>query len=171
MESLRLRIQKALTALLETVPEAHGSADLLTGKVFRGRALFGDDDPLPMIAILEDVDEKLQVPTPIGGKTSKFPWTLLIQGFTENDRLNPSDNAQELMALIRQRLVQERTKSQPAGPGNRDPKDGPFGFGDNITDVRMSPGVVRPADEVNGKSYFWFKLTLEIVENGLDPFK
>lgn len=173
MKPLRLRIQEAITAVLATVPQTYGDTETLDGHVFRGRAIFGDDDPLPMVCLLEDVDEKLQTPTPVGGKTTKFPWTLLIQGFTEDDRLNPSDPAQELMALVRQRLMQECVKAQGTSP-NRPPVSaagqGPFGFGNVITEVRMSPGVVRPADEVNGKAYFWFKLTLEIVENGLDPF-
>ncbi|ASD51925.1 tail terminator [Pseudomonas phage PspYZU01] len=169
-----MRIQEAITAVLAEVPKTYGDTETLEGHVFRGRALFGDDDPLPMIAILEDVDEKLQVPTPVGGQTSKTPWTLLVQGFAEDDRLNPSDPAQELLALVKQRLTREAVKAQGTTPGRppaTGPGTGPFGMGNVITSMRMSPGVVRPADEVNGKAYFWFRLTLEIVENGLDPFK
>lgn len=65
-DPLRLRILKALTAEFEQMTDANGES--MAGKVFRGRDHFGNDDPLPMISILESVDEKV-----IAGTSAEMP--------------------------------------------------------------------------------------------------
>lgn len=158
----RLRILKALTTCLEEITPANGYAHDLSGKVFRGRDMFGDSDPLPMISILEAIEEEEQVPSPAASPMSTGPWTLQIQGFIEDDMHNPSDPAHFLMADVKKRLIQERI---------RDRQYDIFGMGKTVTELRLSRGVVRPpGDAVSDKAYFWLRMTLTVVENLNDPF-
>lgn len=157
----RLRVLKALTTVLETITPANGYTHDLSGKVFRGRDIFGYQDPLPMISILEQIEEQEQQPSPETAGKAHGPWTLNLQGFVPDDRDNPTDPAHHLMAEVKQRLVEERI---------RDRQRDIFGMGDVVTDLRLSQGVVRPADEVSDKAYFWLRMTLALVENLHEPY-
>lgn len=160
-DSFRLRILKALTAALEEIDGTNGYTYNLSGKVFRGRDTFGNNDPIPMISILEAIEEKAQLPMPQTAGTNAGPWELLIQGFVEDDMLNPSDPAHNLMAEVKRRLIQERV---------RDRQYNILGMGGKVSDLKISHGVVRPPDEVSAKAYFWLRLTLVVVENLQDPY-
>lgn len=160
-DPFRLRVLKALTAALEEITPENGYRFSLTGSVFRGRDIFGDSDPLPMVSILEAIEEKTQLPAPFAGRESTGPWELLIQGFVEDDYLNPTDPAHALMAEVKQRLARERLRGRHYAI---------LGMDGKVTELKMSHGVVRPPDEVSGKAYFWLRLTLEVVENLIDPY-
>jgi|AntRauTorcE11897_2_1112592.scaffolds.fasta_scaffold00620_19 hypothetical protein len=157
----RLRVLKALTGVLETITPANGYAHDLTGKVFRGRDIFGYTDPLPMIAILEQIEEQEQQPSPQTSAKAHGPWTLQIQGFVADDRDNPTDPAHHLLGEVKKRLIEERI---------RDRQRDILGMGDVVTELRLSQGVVRPADEISDKAYFWMRITLGIVENLNEPY-
>lgn len=160
-DSFRLRILKALTEALEEIDGTNGYTYNLVGKVFRGRDTFGNSDPIPMLSILEAIEEKAQVPAPQSGSVSTGPWELLIQGFVEDDIIHPSDPAHNLMAEVKRRLIQERVRERQYNI---------LGMGGKITELRISHGVVRPPDEVSAKAYFWLRLTLVVVENLQDPY-
>jgi hypothetical protein len=160
-DPFRLRVLKSLTTVLEGITPANGYATDLTGRVFRGRDIFGEDDPVPMVCILEAVEEKPQLASPQSSGESAGPWELQIQGFVEDDRMNPTDPAHKLMAEVKKRLIEERT---------RDRQRNILGMGGRVTELKISHGVVRPADEISGKAYFWLRLTLGLVENLLDPY-
>lgn len=160
-DPFRLRVLKALTTCLEGITPANGYTHDLSGKVFRGRDIFGEDDPLPLVCILEAIEEKPQVPTPQAGVHSTGPWELQIQGFVQDDYYNPTDPAHHLMAEVKKRLVEERT---------RDRGNDILGMGGKVKDISISHGVVRPADEVSAKAYFWLRISLGLVENLLDPY-
>lgn len=160
-DPFRLRVMKALTTALEEINPDNGYTYDLRGKVFRGRDMFGDSDPLPLVSILEAIDEKAQMPTPEGGAELAGPWELLIQGFLDDDIRHPTDPAYGLVADVRKRLVQERVRERQYNI---------LGMGGKVTDLRLSPGVVRPPDEVSAKAYFWLRLTLDLVENLSAPY-
>ena len=159
-EPFRLRVMMALTAALEDINPVNGYQFDLTGKVFRGREIFGQDDPLPMVSILEAIEEQKQLPAPASGTETSGPWELLVQGFVEDDYQNPTDPAHRLMAEVKKRLVQERVRERQYNI---------LGMEGKVTDLKISHGVVRPPDEVSGKAYFWLRLTLVMVENLADP--
>lgn len=166
-EPFRLRVLKNLTAVLAEITVANGYHYDLCGSVFRGRDTFGTGDPLPMVSILESILEKDQKASPPGGGVQKGPWELLIQGWTVDDEDNPTDPGQYLMADVKQRLAIETRR--PFADPNRRGCD-PLGMDGKITALRFSTGVVRPADEVSSKAYFWLKLELDLVENLLEPY-
>lgn len=162
-DPFRLRVLKALGTALEEITGENGYMFDLRGKVFRGRDTFGNSDPLPMLSILESITEKDVVLSPRGGSTQVVPWELLIQGWTEDDYDNPTDPGHHLMAAVKKRLIQER--KCPRGTGS-----GILGMCGKIDEIKFSTGVVRPADEVSSKAYFWLKVELLLVEDLLQPY-
>ena len=89
------------------------------------------------------------------------PWELIVQGFALDDYDNPTDPAHLLLADVKKRLMLEKRKI-----GSR---TGAFGVTE-IQDVKLGPGVVRPPDETSSKAYFWLALTIEMVEDALNPY-
>lgn len=162
-DPLRLRILMALTTALAGITPANGYQHDLTGKVFRGRSIFSEDDPIPMVSILEAIEQEplrdIQMPT--GAGVVQGPWDLLVQGFVEDDPENPTDPAHRLMADVKKRLAAERLRSR-----QRDILQ----LGNAVTDIVFSPGIVRPADEVSNKAYFWLRVRLSLVENLMAPY-
>lgn len=163
----RLRLLKKLTAELEQITPANGYTVNLSKSVFRGRDVFDRNDPVPMLSILESILEKDQVQAPPAGPSKAGPWELLIQGWADDDKDNPTDPAYHLLAQVQRRLV-EITR-MPYLDRNRRGCD-ILQMGGIITALRFSRGVVRPADDVSSKAYFWLKVELELVENLLDPY-
>lgn len=159
----RLRVLQALTAALNDINPDNGYASDLRQKVFRGRLIFGHDDPLPMVAILEAIEQEQAriADMPSGTGMVKRPFELMIQGFVDDDPDNPCDPAYYLKAEVEKRLVQERIRERQRNI---------LGMGGRVTDLKLSPGVVRPPDDVSGKAYFWLRMTLEIVEDLSDPY-
>lgn len=167
-EPFRLRVLKSLTTVLEEITPANGYHFDMTGKVFRGRSVFGNSAPLPMLSILESMMEKEQLNPPPGGSHRVGPWELLIQGWVEDDEDNPTDPGQYLLADVQRRLALEirRPFAAPSTARGFDP----LGMGGKITELKFSTGVVRPADDISDKAYFWLKLELAMAENLLEPY-
>ncbi len=168
---LRLRISKKLTSILEGVLFSYPYAteqggpvvDLaMGGRVFRGRVIFGDSDPLPMLSILEAPIPLDQVPSPPDSTASTGRWELLVQGFVDDDPLNPTDPAQWLMAQTKVALATERRKARDFNL---------FDMGKHVTNMWIGAGICRPPDEISAKAYFWLNVTLELVEDLADPFE
>lgn len=172
---LRLRILRALTVLLEGVETlAFGITDVsgsplssLAGRVFRGRVIFGEKDPIPMLSILEVPIPLDQIASPPDSSYSSGTWELLIQGFVKDDVDHPTDPAHVLMAAVKKRLAGARRQNRKLGQ----PGYGILGMADFITGMRIGSGVVRPPDEVSAKAYFWLNLSLDIAEDLGDPFE
>lgn len=157
----RLRVLKALTECLEQITPANGYSIDLTGSVYRGRDVFDRHDKIPMVSILESIDEKEILQAPRAGGKVKTPWQLLVQGWAEDDKTHPTDPAQVMLAEVKRRLVEESRRNDGYDI---------LGLGGTIDAMKFSTGVVRPADEVSAKAYFWLKLELSMIENVLDPY-
>jgi len=176
-DPFRLRVQKAIAAALSQINEAGGYNVNLTGNVFRGRLVFGVNDPIPMISIIEPPLPNEMRPSPLASTAEDGWWDIIVQGFVPDDRENPTDPAHVAMADVKKRLAQE-IKRKGTGPNMRQPD--PFGvnFDDmgnlrknNVEQFKIGAGVVRPPEEaVSTKAYFWLTLRLKIVEDNNDPF-
>lgn len=162
---VRLEIQKRLSAALEEIAVAEGYDNDLADRVFRGRLTFGEGDPIPMLSILEPPIPMDQLPPPETATMQSGPWELVIQGFSVDDRDNPTDPAHYLLADVKKRLALEKAK------GNWDrPEDGILGLGNTVTNLYIGVGVVRPPDEISAVAYFWLTITLDIAENFAEPY-
>jgi len=166
---LRLEIHKRLTAVLEEITVANGYAVDLEGKVFRGRAIYGESDPLPMVSILEVPIPIDQRPAPGDSTYGSGGWELMVQGFAADDRDNPTDPAHIMLADVKKRLATERKKLS-WGP-TQGSTAGILGLGRTITNFAIGPGVVRPPDEISAKAYFWLTIELELAEDLEDPYQ
>src|SRR5690625_6980010 len=111
-EPFRLRVMKALSAALEEINPDNGYMHDLRGRVFRGRDVFGDSDPIPMVSILEAIEEKERLQAPSAGTEAAGPWELLIQGFLDDDLIRSEEHTSELQSRghLVCRLLLERTR-------------------------------------------------------------
>lgn len=157
----RLRVQKAITAALDTITVLNGYKTDLDGKNFRGRVIFGADDPLPMTSLLEVPIPLDQIPSRADNVDTTGGWELLIQGFVLDDNVNPTDPAHVLMADVKQMLAREK---------KRDKGYDIFGLGTIVTEMQIGTGVVRPPDDISSKAYFWLTLTLKLAETLDAPY-
>ena len=178
----RLRVLTALTAALKEITPANGYlfdlADFDPGdgypraRVYRGRAWFGEDDPIPMLSLLEADAADETSNTPHGVAAGRYEWSLMIQGFVDDDPLNPTDPAYILAADVVRRLAIETVRKLT--PGDRSSDSDILGIGlrgvNKLTALRVGTPMVRPADDVSAKAYFALPLTLTTVEVGISPY-
>ena len=160
---LRLRLLMGLTQCLEQIVPT-GMTDSLEGKVFRGRALYGAGDPIPLLSILEAPTPADSYGVPLSSQAAFGAWELVIQGWTKDDKKNPTDPAHYLMADVKKALAAEKRKLIRTSTAS------PFGLGRAVTNFTISPGVVRPPDELSDKAYFWLSVMFDLVEDLDDPY-
>lgn len=162
----RLEVLHRLTKVLESINPTNTPywAIDMNNKVFRGRILFGEETPVPFLAILEPpvpVDQQLSPP---GSDSTSGFWDLMIQGFVEDDKDNPTDPAHILSAAVRHVLAKHREDDQRLF--------GYFDMGsrDNVVEeIIIGEPKVRPSDDTSAKAYFWLPVTLKVVETLVDP--
>lgn len=150
-----LKVLKAFTASLEGITVADGYGHDMAQKVFRGRMLFTDEDPIPMVSInqMPQIPEEAQVPK--GTSVTRIVMPLIVQGFVLDDYQNPTDPAFLLLHDVRRRLAWER---------KRDEGFNVFGLGP-LVEMRVGQGVVRSPDaDVSDRAFFWLPVTLEFAE-------
>ena len=170
---LRLEVQRRLANILREITPGNGyvmdfsgAENTTSNKVFRGRSMFGEGDPLPMLSILEVPIPIDLLPAPTNARYSSGSWELMVQGFALDDPVNPTDPGHIMLADVKQRLVFEREKASA-----RKAADGILGLGDDVIGLQIGPGVVRPPDEVSAKAYFWLTISLELAEDLGDPYQ
>lgn len=176
-DPFRLRVLKALTDTIKAVTISNGyeidlgdfvDADtgLTQARVFRGRTMFGDNDPLPMVAILEDPRGQDTPPQPQHTSGAAVgTMRLLIQGFVQDDKDHPLDPAYIASSQIVKALaLQKAPKPTFSGPDI-------LGFNGRVQSMTIEQPVHRPADnEISEKAYFVLGVTLSLVEKLDDPF-
>lgn len=150
---------------MEEITPGNGYHHDMTGAVFRGRLVFGDTDALPCVTILEEplpAETASEGATGDGGVTF---YSLMVQGFVKDDKTNPTDPAQWLLADVKKRLADLRREG-------RDDR-GVFLLGPKapmVESLSMGAGVVRPPDETSVRAYFWLTVTLKLIEDHEYPF-
>lgn len=134
--------------------------DFIQRRVFRGRVVFGETDPLPMVTILEVPLPPEQSPSAPDNPSRHGGWDLMIQGFVDDDFENPTDPAQFLLADVVKRLALARGRVYD---------EGVFGY-QSIIRLDLGVGVVRPPDEISANAYFWLPITITLVEDLTNPY-
>jgi hypothetical protein len=169
-DPFRLRVMKALTTLIEAVEvdmldDQGEPVENLQGRVFRGREQFGENDPLPMISLLEPPLAIEGLRTQADNTNWTGEWDILIQGWVPDDKENPCDPAYTFAAHVRRAIAAEK-KKQPRGPNGADY----LGQGLRVEELRIGAPVVRPADFPSMNACFYLLITLKIVEDIHNPF-
>lgn len=153
-----LQVLRALTDSLAAIATADGYRHDMAGRVFRGRMLFSDSDPVPMISVNQPpgIPEDFEVPS--GSAAMKHTLEVIIQGFVDDDYENPTDPAFYLLDDVRRRLAWERKREEGFNV---------LGFGARVT-LTVGQGVVRSPDaDVSDRAFFWLPVTLEFAEEFL----
>lgn len=172
-DSKRLVTLKRLTNYLEDeVSLANGYKHDLADSVFRGRMFTTNDDPLPLVTILENIDPDRYprfAADENNAGVAKTSWILLIQGWAVDDKLNPTDPAYELMADVRKALAKLVRRPSPVSGEEENPD---FHLGGVIAGMTMEPGIARPPiEQVSAKAFFWMRVILKFVEDQNDPYE
>lgn len=168
-DPLRLRILKAMCAVIAGVTPAAGYKTNLSGKgqVSRGRSVYGQGDPLPLVSIIEPPIFPDPPHRPLGTTTSELPWDIIVQGFVADDKAHPTDPAHVLLADVKKALALEIKKLQ-TGPTRG---SSVFGVSANrIKSATLEMGFVRPSDDVSSKAYFWLPVRLVVIEDSLKQY-
>ncbi len=149
----------------------------LKDSVFRGRYKFDDDDPLPALSFLENLDpDRYPRQAGIGGgelPTQAQDWVLLLQGWAIDDKCNPLDPAYRLMAdtqIAMAKIVFNKQRVDPFG-ATEPPNQGRELLGDLIAGMTMEPGVVRPpVEDLSARAFFYMRVHIKLVEDPNDPY-
>ena len=156
-DSYRLKALKALTAHLKLIVHVDGVADYggfdLSNSVFRGRTVYGDDDPKTMVSILEAPRPDVGQTVGTNGEGRVEQWQLLVQGWCPDDLDNPTDPLYQMMQVVEMQLQKIIDTNSSTG----EPKyPATYMLGNTITSFSFGPGVVRPPTEgVSARSFFY----------------
>jgi hypothetical protein len=158
----RLLTLKTITEwLANEVSIANGYEHDLGGnqprRVYRGRSVFSDSQPLPCIALLEGLNPDTDARPPNAAQDIQInKWHLLVQGWVIDDEENPTDPAYRLAADVQKALAKLMpTLTQPGGP---------------VINAYLEAPVVRPPDDVSSRAYFWLRFVLTVKDNSRDPY-
>lgn len=167
-DSQKLAALKALTTHLRGITPANGYVAAtwgtdydLSANVFRGRTLFGKNDPIPLISILESPRSDTGLSAGEHGRSRKEDWSLLIQGWATDNADNPTDPAYGLMDVVEHRLSRLTATSDLTG----DPVyPAEYLLGRSIADLAVLPGIVRPpVEQVSSKAFFYLPVRITLV--------
>lgn len=179
MISKKLLLLKKLTTHLEGItpswvdlpPEMTGEVcpfDLSTS-VFRGRLEFGDEVPNPFLAVME-APRQLD---PFGAGSARLlldeDWTILIQGFAQEDKKHPLDPAYDLLAWTQMRMARITHEAKDGSRGGIYPQE--FRLGGLTAEIRYQIPIVRPGkDVVSDTAYFYMPISVGTVTDLTMPF-
>lgn len=165
---LRLQVLEAMTAWLQGITPANDYEFDLSQSVFRGRKQFGQEMSVPAISILESPRPDIGVYTGVGRETRKEDWLLLIQGWVDDDAVNPTDPAYYLAAAVEHRLAQVVEKK----PGNGKPAYPEiYRFGELITDMELSPSMcLPPQEQLSARAFFYLPVRVGLALNVGQPY-
>lgn len=178
MISKKLKIMKKLTEHLEGInplwtdlpAEVTDACPYdLRGSVFRGRLDFGDEVKAPFIALLEAPRQLDPYGAGSGRLITDEDWTLLIQGFVDDNPKHPLDDAFELLAWVQMRMARITTSAPNGGRGGMYPDE--WRLGNLIGEIRYQIPIVRPGkDNVSGTAYFYLPIAVGKVTDLTMPF-
>jgi hypothetical protein len=167
-DSYRLQVLKKLTQHLANITPTSGyqhnlgpTTEYPYGSVFRGRAIFGQDDPVPMVSILEAPRSDVGSFAGENRSQRKEDWSLLIQGWAIDDKENPTDPVYALLDEVERHLFRlTATKEKTGSPLYPDE----YLLGKTVVGVTISPGIVQPAREnLSSKAFFYLPITVQLV--------
>lgn len=164
-DSKHLDVLKRLTAHLEGINPANDYPLDLTGKVYRGRLVFTQEEPYAL-SLLES--PKPDFPLEVGsGVQRKDVWNLLLQGFVPDDANNPSDQAYGLKAVTEHRLSRLIARNDQGNPLY--PQE--YLLGKTVIEMNIGQGIVRPpGKEVSNSAVFYLPLTIQLDHRLDQPF-
>lgn len=157
-DPIRLQILKQLTLHLEGVSPANGFTADLSGAVSRGRQIHGENDPVPMLAILENPRVSDSIRTGEQSSERYDSISLLIQGWVKAGDEHPTDPAYQVAEDVEMRLGEVIATDRQGDPLIPDA----YLLGRLIGSMTIGNYTVRPpSEQTNNKAFFY--LTVEIT--------
>lgn len=170
--SRQLDLLMRMTTHFEGITPANGYDFDLTGKVFRGRLVFGADDPDPVVSILEHLSADVTVE--VAGEnriTRQETWVLLVQGWIRITDEHPTDACYNLKAAVEHRLartIQTNGQGAPLYPSE-------YMLGlkrQGVSGITIGPGVVsapvRP--DASQRAFFYLPVGIGWASDVSKPF-
>lgn len=140
----------------------------LRDRVSRGRLTFGADEieESPLVSILE-APRPIE-PVGVGEKlVRKSTWQLLVQGFVKDVKVNPTDPAYDLLALVEMRLARICALNDQ-GDGLY---PGEYRLDGLIDSLAIGEGIVRPSDpQVSPTAFFYLPVAVGLVTDLRNPY-
>lgn len=168
VEPFRLRLTKGLCDLFTQITKDNGFYTDAGKAVYRGRLTFGANEPLPAIALLEPPLQPDPLVQPLGSVVHKQQLDIYVQGFAVDDRNNPTDPAQLLLADIKKVIALEWKRVQNVN--FQQPGANLFGVPRRrIQTIDADGGLVRPSDDISSKAYCYLLLRFTLAEDWLNP--
>lgn len=171
-DPFRLRVMKAVTQQLQIITPANGYQNDMSDfvddvgrpatRVFRGRLTFGENDPLPMLVVVEDPKDN---ETSNGGTNSGSAmnhFRILVQGFVQDDPIHGLDPAYVLSAEVIKALVKAKVRGNILGLGPAAPCVTAMSIG--------QPRHRTPPGSDSDVTHFVVPVTLTLAENLEAPF-
>lgn len=163
--SKKLEIMRALTDLLERTPDY----PKLEGQVYRGRKFFGANE------IDDYAMSIMEAPRPSIGQGAgrddqvrQMQWTLNVQGWPVDDKVNPSDPAYEMAEAVERqldRIIAVKPVDPTSGMGGDPTYPTDYLLGHRITSITIADSVVLPAqDNLSRFAFFYIPIILTIVK-------
>lgn len=169
-EHLRLQILKALTKHLEGIHPENDDRYThdLRGRVFRGRNKFGaQDGKEAMLSLLEAKAAEFGVYADEDTSFRKDTWVILLQGWTVDDPINPTDPVYALLGDVERRLsdIVDLTEGT-----NRPKWPGAYHLGGLIAGMALNQPIVRPPEEgLSDRAFFYMPIRLTLASNIKQP--
>lgn len=131
--------------------------------VSRGRKTVSAQQDVPYsISILEVPRATAGIPSDLDNRQSYEQWTLNVQGWPPEDRLNPSDPAYVMAAAVRERMG--RLVARNAETGEPDfPAE--YMFGSRVASITFGSTVVTPpAEGVSAVAWWYMPVIVSLVQ-------
>lgn len=161
-DPVRLLVLKKLTFLLQGITEIDGVTVNLTQSVFRGRSVFGENDALPMLSILESPRNTDGIRAGENRSENLNKWGLMLQGWVKDDKVNPTDPAYHLAEAVmnRLKLVTEIRPGNSGQPLN----ENVYLLGRSIVGFEVGQPIIRPPiDNLSSKAFFYLQVDVELA--------
>jgi hypothetical protein len=122
--------------------------------------ILSSDDPVPCVSILEWIDFNEPVQFVREFNRYKHTLDLMVQGWVEADNDNWTDTVYPLLADVQKCL---------AAINDMDDREN-YMLGGLITRIDLSPGMVRPQDQLSALPQFFLRVRIEVAEKLSDPY-
>lgn len=164
-DSPRLQILLKLTALLETTSvtlseTAGGELANMTGLVYRGRSLMGEESG-PIALSITEVPREGYGEWAADEQARKEMWPLQLIGRCPQDHPHPVDSCYELLEAVE--LVLGRVVAETEAGDKRYPLDYHLGFTEGITKFEFGPGVVLTHREEASSAFFYLPIRVGLA--------
>lgn len=165
-DPLKLQVLKALTEHLEGIQGPDWGDFDLRGCVFRGRNRFGEDMPETFLSLLEAPRNDAGRETgEFGAEARSYEWPILLQGWTKDDPINPTDPVYHLQEVVERRLrmiiASHSGSGFPLYPEV-------WLLGRRITKFDCGPGIVRPpTDNLSSKAFLYLPIRIGLAQSSV----